>query len=398
MSVFSYKALDQHGREVRGQLSSESKTDAYAALRTRGLAPHSIRQEFDHKNFNLGLAPSEKKKAQNIRQLGVLLSAGLPLSDAIGSLASNASNDALSQRATRIKRKLRAGVRFSVELSEEYNDLPGYVTRLAELGEATGTLGAAMMDAADKYESDLELQNEIRSALTYPVFLIVAGSVIVLLLFLFVIPQFAELLDGSEQDLPAISRLVIDASLWLRTNAMTAVIVGFGMFAVSVFSFQQIKVVVASFLEFLPITRSFLLSGDMARWCSTMESALRHGSGLLQALELAEPEIRSRRIKTGLIAARKSVRGGDALDIAIEKHVPHFDHMALDMIKTGRASGKLHDMLGFAYESYRRDAKERTKRLTALIEPLAILTISLIVGTIVVSIVLAMTSLYEIAP
>ncbi len=398
MSVFSYRALDQNGQEVKGQLTSTSKNGAYAALRDRGLSPYALKQEITGQSLRINTKPSEKKKAQSIRQLGVLLSAGLPLSEAMATLANNNAEPVLSQRALKIRRKLRAGTRFSIALSEEYDDLPSYVTRLAELGEATGALGPAMMEAADKYEYDLEIQSEIRSALTYPIFLILAGSVIVLLLFLFVVPQFAELLQGSNQDIPAISRAVIDSSMWLRANLVLASVLAVGTVLLCGLLFTRLKSASAYALEAFPPTRSLLIAGDMAKWCSTLDSALRHGSGLLQALELAESEIRSPRTRAGLVAARKSVRGGDPLDVAIAKHIPRFDQMVLDMIKTGRISGKLPDMLKFASESFRRDAKERTKNVTALIEPLAILVISLIVGTVVISIVLAMTSLYEISP
>ena len=398
MSIFSYRALDERGQEVKGQVSSGSKKLAFATLRERGLSPVSIQKEFTLKEFKLGLAASEKQKARVIRQLAVLLNAGLPLADAIESISGNSTAGNIPEQIAKMRTDLRAGARFSTVLSDHFEGLPPYVVRLAELGEATGNLGPTMMEAADKYEYDLELNSEIRAALAYPSFLVVAGSLIVLLLCLFVVPQFADLLENSDGDIPGISKMVINSSVWLKANLTLALAI-FAVLAVIGFSVRdQLQKAGRAVLEGIPVTRNMLIAGDMARWCSTLQSALKHGSGMLEALSLAEPEIRSPKIRAGLERTRKSVRGGEPLEVAIEKHLPDFDGTVLDMIKSGRRVGRLPEMLEYSAEAFRRDTKERTQQVTALIEPSAILVISLIVGTIVISIVLAMTSLYELAP
>ena len=397
MPLYSYKALDLNGKEVSGQLEADTKAMAFQTLKDRRLAPHLIRLEFDAKRVRFGFPPSDKQKAQTIRQLGVLLSAGLPLMEAVGALTNNTAQPMLAQRAKNVLKMLRSGARFSNALEEEYPDLPPYIVRLAELGEATGTLGEAMSDAADQYEADLELKGEIRSALTYPTFLILAGTAIIILMFLFVVPQFANILKEEDADLPFISQIVIDTSLWLTANYQLGLLSLFGAVALGIVMRKRLGTAMTRLLTILPLTRTLLLSGDMAKWCSTMSSALSHGAGLMNAMVLAQSDIRSPTIRAGLDDARKSVRGGAHLDVALQTHLPRIDGMMLDMIRTGRISGRLKDMLAFASESYRRETKERTKKLTALVEPVAILSISLIVGTIVISIVLAMTSLYEIS-
>lgn len=398
MSIFSYRALDERGQEVKGQVSSGSKKLAFATLRERGLSPVSIQKEFTLKELRLGLSASEKQKARVIRQLAVLLNAGLPLAEAIESVSSNSTAGDIPEQISKIRTDLRAGTRFSNALAEHFEGLPPYVVRLAELGEATGNLGPTMMEAADKYEYDLELNSDVRAALAYPFFLVVAGSMIVLLLCLFVVPQFADLLEGTDGDIPGISKVVINSSVWLKANLPIAMM---GFVALMVIGFGArgyLKKAGRAILEGIPVTNNLLTAGDMARWCSTLQSALKHGSGMLDALSLAEPEIRSPKIRAGLERTRKSVRGGEPLEVAIEKHLPDFDGTVLDMIKSGRRVGRLPEMLEYSAEAFRRDTKERTQQVTALIEPSAILIISLIVGTIVISIVLAMTSLYELAP
>ena len=221
---------------------------------------------------------------------------------------------------------------------------------------------------------------------------------IVLLMFLLVVPRFADLLDGSDADIPAISEAIIGFSLWLKSNLFFATLIAFVMAIGAVYGVRSLRGGMNGLLERLPLLGHYQRTSILASWSRTMGGALRHGAGLLAAMELAERGVLAPKLRSGLSLCRQAVRKGETLDEAIERNVPNFDRVAIDMIRTGRASGNLAEMLLFSSEIFRRETEERTRRFTALVEPFSILLISLVIGTIVISIVLAMTSLYEISP
>lgn len=398
MDRFTYFAIDLDGNDIRGRVEARSARDAFSKLAERGLTPVRITSPRQSVSLDRFRPLTRKNLAVMVRQLAVLLNAGVPMIDAVSSLSRTSAHPALAERAGNVHARLKTGEPLSSSLSEEFPTLPVYVAQMAELGEATGRVGPALMEAADQFEHELEIASQVRSALTYPIFLVVVGSMIVLLMFLFVVPRFADLLDGSDADIPAISRAVIGFSLWLKSNFLLAALLFIVTAIAAVAGIRALKGGVSGFIETLPILGNYQMTSTLASWSRTMGGALRHGSGLLPAMELAERGVRAPRLRSGLSLCRQSVRKGETLDEAIERNVPNFDRVAIDMIRTGRTSGKLSEMLLFSSEIFRRETDERTRRFTALVEPISILFISLVIGTIVISIVLAMTSLYEISP
>ena len=398
MAQFKYSAIDGSGKSIRGCIEANSKPEAFSSLKARGLSPLSVREERPRPVIFRSNRIKSKDLALVTRQLAVLLSAGVKLPDAVSSLANGASNPAIAEKARLVQASMRAGTKFSVAMRQEFPAMPHYVPQMAELGETTGQLGAAMTEAADQYENDLQIAAEVRTALTYPMFLVVSGGLIVALMFIFVVPQFAELITKSDANVPYVSGVVIGISLWFRDNWMLVIVFLIVIIGAGILTIRNFRGGIAAVLEQLPIIRKFLSVSTLATWCRTLGGALKHGAGLIPALELAERGVMSPRLRAGFASVRQAVRSGESLDDALTKYLPDFDKIAIDMIRTGQKSGKLDEMLLFAANVFRTDTQERTKRLTALVEPLAIIIISFVVGTIVISIVLAMTSLYEISP
>lgn len=398
MADFDYKALDREGKEVSGAVDAPHEAQAYERLRERGLAPLSIKEKAPATALRFSRSLRKKDMVRWVRQLATLLTAGVPLLEAIESLSRSQAHPGLSERAQGVRRVLRAGGKLSQAIEGHFPTLPPYVARLAELGEATGQIGPALTEAADQLEYEERIAGEFRSALMYPTFLISIGTIIVLLMFFFVVPRFATLIEQSRAEVPAISRIVINSGVWLTQNWMIALAALVGAIGIMVLLARQARGGMAGFIETLPVLSKFQATGELATWSRTLGGALTHGAELLKAFDLAEKGVRAPRMKRGLQAARSAIRAGKPLDEALDEHVRGIDRVVIDMIRTGRTSGKLGQMLLYAARQYDNDMRERTKRLTTLAEPIAIVAISLIVGTIVISIVLAMTSLYEVEP
>lgn len=398
MPIYKYKALNRSGVSVDGEIEAASEQDVFSQLKARKLDVFDVSKRPPQiELFKRRRKISTKEMARYIRQLATLLKAGVTLMDALASLARANAHPGLSQASQNIIRDLRAGESLSKAMGEHLPQLPRYVPRLAELGEATGQSASALSDAADRMEFEEEMRSQVRTALSYPVFLSVVGGLIVVLLFLFVVPRFDELIGENRDNLPAISSAVLGFGRLFKEQfiLVSAAFLGLVFAGVLVAHNRRLTGLIRSRLERLPVIGPVLVQSDLGGWARTVGIALSNGAPLLDALILGEYGVRSARLRTALMAARAEIRTGRNIDEALNETIPDFDPLTIDLIRTGRASGGLADMFLFVGESQERETQELSKRLSSLAEPIAILLISMIVGTIVISIVLAMTSLYD---
>ncbi len=399
--TYTYRAIDPQGGDVSGAVQATDEKDAYAKLAARGLSPYEFRARTD--DFDLGKYfrtrnIAGKDLSRYLRQFSTLLTANVTIIEALSTMARSRAHPLLAERTKAMISELRAGKKLSESFEKNLPEFPAYVFRLADLGEATGSLAKALSDAADRMEYELAVEADVKSALTYPMFLFFFGGLIVVAMFTFVVPRFATLLGDQLSDAPAISRATIGFGLWMQQNAGLA-LAGAALAAAGIaalFRNKRFQEWLRLNLESLPVVGTLLTKTDLGGWCRTVGVALLNKAQLVDALLLGENGARSPRLKRGLEQVRKQVRAGRPLEEALGDAAPEFDDIVLDLIRTGRNAGALGDMLVFAAKMYEDDAKERTKRMTALAEPMAISGIAVIVGGIVISIVLAMTSLYTI--
>lgn len=396
---FKYKALDRQGNEVAGQIAAGDKKRAFELLSERGLSPFDVSPSGGASALPKLRRRSLTKKdlSRYIRQLATLLSANISVLDALTTLSQSGAHEVLARRAQTVKRDLRAGRDLSDALEKHIPELPDYVFRLAELGEATGALSKSLNDAADRMEYEVAMQAEIRSALTYPTFLASVGGGIVILMFVFVVPRFAALLGDNISQAPWLSRQVIGFGVWMQTNWWLALFVVAAAIGAIIAAQRNEKVrdAVQTQLSRAPLIGPFLRQAEVGSWARTVGIALNNKARLVDALRLGEAGAGLAVFRRNLEAVRRDVRAGRPMEEALQEAQRDVDPMVIDLIRTGRSSGTLGEMMTFAADIFEKDARERAKRLTALTEPIAILIIASIVGLIVISIVMAMTSLYQ---
>ena len=400
MATFRYKALDRNGESVRGKIEASGEAIAYEKLQTRGYDVFELKAESTKSVTKRRTGKAKRKDmARYIRQLATLLGAGVNLLDALKSLSRSNAHPALAKASDLIRRDLRAGQRLSTAMEKHLPHLPRYVPRLAELGESTGQSAKALNDAAERMEFEDAMRDEIRTALSYPAFLASVGSVIVLLMFLFVVPRFGKLIGDKSDNLPMISKLVIGAGTGLREH-MLGVFGGVGLvvvLAIIIIRNEKTRQFVGRILENMPFVGPLLIQAELGGWARTVGLALDNGADLMSSLKLGLFGLKSARLKNLFEQSHIDIRAGKNIDEVLNEHIPDFDPLAIDLIRTGRSSGGLAKMLLFIGETQEKEAQTLAKRLAALAEPIAILLIAGIVGTIVISIVLAMTSLYDFA-
>lgn len=398
-AIFRYRALDPQGGDVAGEIEALSEREALDRLSARGLSPYSFEKSSvgQTRTFFNSSKLNRKSLARFLRQLSALAAANVQILDAFSGLARSRAHPELATRSRDVMSSLRAGQSLSTALESAFPEYPSYVIRLADLGEATGTLSKALTDAAERYEYELKVRSDIQSALTYPAFLASFGVLILTLMFLFVVPRFATLLGDGLANAPMMSQVVIGFGVWLKEN-----ILAFGAAAALLtvalamtFRNASVKQSLRASLERAPLIGSTLREAEIGGWCRTVGVALQNHAHLVDALRLGEESASSAVFRNKLERVRRQVRAGEPLEEALIDAAPECNDIVYDLVKTGRASGTLGDMLVFAASLYEQQNKERAKQITALAEPIAITAISVTVGAVIVSIVLAMTTIYD---
>lgn len=404
MPAFDYEAVDNSGRALSGQVSAKSEKDALRTLQNRGLTPTSVAHNRPKSESIplVALGRSGTAKDQDrillVKQLALLLNAGVPLIAAVDTLTSQSPHPTLTRPLEALARELRSGAVFSSSLEKAIPALPGYVFQLCAAGESIGELGPALSDAARQMEYDYRIKQDIKNALTYPAILVAAGLGAVIFIFLIVVPRFSAMLATSGGDLPFLSRLVLSTGVVMSDNK-TTLLLGLLLLGLTSIWVGRQETVRDSFRQVmfrLPLVGGWLKEAELAKWSSMLGTLLNHGVDLIKALEFSRATISIRSLNSRMEQITKLVRGGRSLSYAMEEQ-DTFSDTALSLVQVGEESGELPQMLQSLATLYEESGRQRMKRFLIILEPAAIILIGIVIGGIVTAIMLAITSINQIS-
>jgi general secretion pathway protein F len=413
MASFHYKGMDSTGKRVAGTLEAASQAQALASLGLRGcqvfeLAEQRIRRAgaspsglgIAELNGWFGRGKTKVEQADllvSVQELATLLEAGVPLADGVENIARGYAGHPLGVALEAVYARLRSGAGFARALNQSALDLPEYVHELISAGEETGKLAQSLRSAAQQMDADARFRREARNALTYPMLLVVSGLAATLVVFVFVVPKFANILSNPKADLPWMSRWVLQSGLWLVSNKLLALGVA-ALAAVSAGAAWS-RPGTRSWLwekgSTAPVLGRWMRHVELARWGSMLAVLLDHHVPLLEALA------HSRNSLTGLQWRRKAdlivgdVRSGKSLADAMQAH--HFvDAIGLNLIRVGERSGALPKTVASLAALHRASSEQSLKQFLVLLEPLTILMVSVLLGGIMISVMVAITSLTNV--
>lgn len=397
MQLFAYEAVNAEGRSSTGHLRAESERQALRSLEGRGLSVIAIRIG-DRKG------PAQRNRRLrtgdvivSLQELGTMLTSGVPVADAVASQAMSVHHPRIVSAFASMSTGLQRGQGFSQVLEASGLPLPSYVIQLVRAGELTGELGRAIRDAGQQMDYEQRVRNEIRNALVYPAVLVVAGVAAVALMFVFVVPKFANMLDRAEE-LPFLAWAVLATGVWMRANFFVFVggIVAIAVAAVLLFRRPQVRTATVDAIARMPLVGTWLIEADTSRWARVMSALLTNRVPLMRALELAAGGVQIPSRHQRMQEVTRAVRGGTALAPSLEMQEA-LTPTGYNLIRVGERSGKLPEMLESLARLYEDSGRNRMKRLLLLIEPLAILVIGSVIGTIILGIILAITSANDLA-
>lgn len=393
---FDYIACTAQGQEVKGSIKAESQADAARLLMQQQLTPVDIQSPEDTRPTRLPRLTTQDKLT-GLFELAAMLQAGVGIADAVESQAQAAAHPAMRVAFASMSKTLRHGGSFAQALSEVQLRLPVYVDYLVRAGELSGTVGPALQDACDQLEYDLQVRADARGALIYPAILVVTGIAAVLMMFMFVVPSFVNLLDQAES-LPWLAWAVLSAGRWSNENQ----ILMFSMLAAAVIvpvfllRMERVRLWLLSRLEGLPVLGDWLIQADIAAWARVMSALSKNRVELTVALGLASAVVRMPRRQFRLQRARQAVIQGSTLAEALQNE-NCLNDTGYNLVRVGEKTGSLDNMLMALSSLYTKQGQQRMKKVLLMIEPIAILVIGSAIGTLIIAIILAITSANEIA-
>jgi general secretion pathway protein F len=401
MPEYSYRAIKGSGELVQGTLMAETEPALLSQLRRMGCMPIHV----SAKDSSLGARWSQLTRqglsSQDrlifARQLATLVRAGIPLDRSISLCRDLAEKPALRAVIDGTLKELRSGQSLAHSLAANARFFPPLYVAMVRAGEASGTLPAVLDRLVEFEEFSAELRGYLVSALIYPMLLLVVGGVAIAFLLGFVVPRFAQIFEEAGKDLPLPTQILMDVSQALRNYGWLAALI----IVVAVLLVGRWVRTPAGRLRWdqwrlkAPLLGDVSLKLEIARFAKTMGTLLTQAVPIVSALRLTREVLSNRRVAAAVEPLIQGVKRGQGLATPLAE-TGLFPVLAVQLMTLGEQTGKLDSMLLELAGIYDREVRVATKRLVAFIEPAVILAMGLVVGTIVISTLLAIVSINEV--
>ena len=398
MPVFEYTALDSNGKTTSGIIDAEGALAARQKLRTAGIFPVSIKETLEatpkkaSRTFALtrGLGRIKPVEVSMMtRQLATLIGAGFPLVSALDALVPQTKSHRFKKILAQIKNLIVEGNSFAQALSKYPGAFSPLYVNMVRAGETSGTLEIVLERLADITEKQQALMNRIQTALAYPVFMMVIGTVVLLVLMIYIVPSITSIFADMDQVLPTPTRILIFLSDFFKSYWWSIIIV---LVAIGVFFNRAKKTTKGRYwidktLLLLPGMGILSKKLAVARFARTLGSLLENGVSMLVAMDIVKNIAGNILIADSVETAAIEVGKGQGLGAALSGS-GIFPQLSIQMIQVGEQSGQLENMLTKIADVYEREVETSILRLTSYLEPVMILVMGSIVGFIVLSICL----------
>jgi len=401
--TYEYAVRDRAGKLSRGRLDAANKDAVANRLKTMGLAPLSItevgttgmRREISIPGF--GDKITLKDLAIMARQLSTMINAGLSLLRALSILAEQTESKALAKVLDQVRNDVETGVSFSVALGRHPRSFPPLMINLVKAGEVGGFLDEVLISVANNFEAEVKLRGKVKSAMTYPVVVFFIAILAVIGMLLFIVPVFQGMFTSLGGALPLPTQILVTMSKLLKVAALPLVIA-----VVAVASWwrrhkndRAIREKVDPLKLKVPVFGKLFQKIAVGRFTRNFGTMIHAGVPILQALDIVGETSGNLVIEHATKAVQESVRSGQSLTGPLSSH-PVFPAMVTQMMAVGEDTGALDTMLEKIAEFYDQEVEATTEQLTSLIEPLMIVFIGAIIGSMIVALYMPIFSIFNL--
>ena len=392
--VFEYEGKDKNGKTVRGEMRAGGEAMVSASLRRQGILTTKVKK----RRMSGGKSIKQKDIAIFTRQLSTMMRAGVPLIQSFDIVARGSPNPKLTRLLTDIRSDVETGTSLSSAFRKHPLHFDALYCNLVEAGEAGGILESLLDRLAIYQEKTMAIKNKIRSAMIYPIAVMVVAFVVLAIIMIFVIPSFKDVFSSFGADLPVPTLMVIAMSeFFVKYWYLMFGIVGGGayFFFESWKRSEKMQHAMDRLLLRVPVFGDLVRKSAVARWTRTLSTMFAAGVPLVEALDSVGGASGNAVYADATAQIQKDVSTGAALTTSMQT-TGVFPNMVLQMCAIGEESGSLDAMLGKAAEFYEDEVDEAVKGLSTLMEPFIIVILGTLIGGIVVSMYLPIFKLGQV--
>jgi type IV pilus assembly protein PilC len=382
-NIWAWQGVDRAGKKVRGEMRAATEAVVSNALRRQGIKVDKIKKQ----TFRGGGSIKEKEIALFTRQLATMTRAGVPLLQSFDIAARSTGNNRLSRLLLEIKGDIETGNSLAVSFKRHPLYFDELFCNLVGAGEQAGILDSILDRLATYKEKIIALKGKIKAALFYPATVIVIAVVVVAIIMWFVIPAFKQVFSSFGADLPWLTNMVVIVSDWFVQFWYFVAFVPVVAFIVIAYlwkKFPGIKHAIDRVSLKLPVLGEVLEKAAVARWTRTLATMFAAGVPLVDSLTSVGGAAGNQVFAEATKKIQTNVSTGTALTVAMED-TGVFPTMALQMTRIGEETGALDSMLSKVADFYEREVDDAVSALSSLIEPIMIVFLGVVIGTIVVA-------------
>jgi len=394
--MFSYTAKNNIGSTVSGDVEARNREIAVSLLKNQGFTVISIRE----KSSDISDLLSDLRGVPFgevvtfTRQLSTMISAGLPISRSLEVLSSQAENKKFKKIITEILRSVEGGSSLSASFSSYPKVFSNTYVSLVRAGESSGKLDIILKKLADNMEADRELNSKFKSAMIYPMVVMIAMVVVVIILMIFVIPKLTEMYEGMQIELPAVTKFVISVSNFVvkYIYIMFILVIGAVVGIRSFLSSEKGKGIISEFIIKVPVFGKITLMKDYASFSRTLSLLIGAAVPIVDALNIVSVTMSGMQLRRSIQEAAKQVEKGNSLS-AFFKSDSTFPSLLGQMTGVGEETGKTDEVLERVAIYYEGEVNNLVKGLSSALEPIILVMLGTMVGFLVVSVI---TPIYKL--
>lgn len=399
MPGYSYVAVDSRGKEKRGRMDAENREEVVRQLKNDGLIPVSIKEQGvlnKEIDFSIGKKVKPRDLSVFCRQFVSITQAGVPMKEALQMLTEQTENKYLKQAVANVLANVEKGNTLADSMAAEKDIFPDIMVHMVEAGESSGSLDTSFARMAVHFEKEAKLKATIRKATIYPIILIFAVIGVIAVMLLFVIPIFIDMFADLDVEMPALTMGVMNLSKWTAGHwyVILAVIVAVILAYQAIYRTDQGRLKIDLIKMKIPLLGKLNVKSTCAQFARTMSTLMAAGVPTIDCLETVAKIVKNIHYKNALMKAREEVMKGIPLSEPLETS-GIFPPMVYHMTSIGEDTGNMEDMLTKLADYYDEEVEITTQSVLAAMEPLIIVFMALIVGTLVIAVIMPIGTMYE---
>lgn len=399
--LFQYKAVEPGGRIIESTVEAKSEDEAVKLLRTRDLNIIGIKQvEAKSKDISeIGIF-TPKVKVPDVmifcRQMSTMLDAGLPLDKSLSILVEQSTNKLLKTALADVSNQIKQGIQFSRAMRDHPKVFPELLINMVESGEMTGKLDEVLARMAIHYQKENRINSKVKGAMIYPMVLAILTVGIVIGMLTLIMPTFMTMFESSGVELPLPTKIMVALSDSLK-GFWYIYILTIGGIIVFINRFNKTeggKRFFAMLCLQIPVVKGAVKQIATSRFTRTLATLLASGVPIVRALEASAETTNNILVIEDMKAVMEGIKKGSSLAVLLRK-IPFFPPMMISMVSVGEETGDLDGLLEKTADFYDEELESAMSRLVSLLEPIMIIIMAVIIGSIVVAMMLPMFGMFE---